>query len=55
MEYEASLDRALEATPDIQSGGDRLSVPDAAAQPDGAFTRFNNLEAVANADRKSVV
>ena len=53
MEYETSLDRALEATPDIQSGGDRLSVPDAAAQPDGAFTRFNNLEAVANALNRS--
>jgi translation initiation factor 2 subunit 2 len=49
MEYEASLDRALEAVPDIGSGGDRLSVPDASAQTDGAFTRFTNLEAVAGA------
>ncbi len=49
MEYEASLDRALDAVPDIESGGDRLSVPDASAQADGAFTRFNNLEAVADA------
>ncbi len=49
MEYEASLDRALEAVPDIGSGGDRLSVPDAVAQPDGAFTRFTNLQAVAEA------
>ena len=49
MEYEASLDRALEASPDIGSGGDRLSVPDASAQTDGAFTRFTNLEAVAGA------
>ncbi|MCY4732717.1 translation initiation factor IF-2 subunit beta [Natronomonas gomsonensis] len=49
MEYEASLDRALDAVPDIQSGGDRLSVPDAQAQADGAFTRFNNLDAVADA------
>ena len=37
MDYEASLDRALEA------------VPDPAAQADGAFTRFDNLEAVADA------
>ncbi|MFQ3320135.1 MAG: translation initiation factor 2 subunit 2 [Natronomonas sp.] len=49
MEYEASLDRALDAVPDIQSGGDRLSVPDTAAQTDGAFTRFTNLDAVADA------
>jgi translation initiation factor 2 subunit 2 len=49
MEYEASLDRALDAVPDIGSGGDRLSVPDAAAQEDGAFTRFNNLDDVADA------
>jgi translation initiation factor 2 subunit 2 len=49
MDYEASLDRALSAVPDIESGGDRLSVPDAVAQADGAFTRFNNLDAVADA------
>lgn len=49
MDYEASLDRALDAVPDIKSGGDRLSVPDAAAQTDGAFTRFTNLDAVADA------
>ena len=49
MDYEASLDRALSAVPDIGSGGDRLSVPDAVAQADGAFTRFNNLDAVADA------
>lgn len=49
MEYEASLDRAMEAVPDIQSSGDRLSVPDASAQTDGAFTRFTNLDSVADA------
>jgi translation initiation factor 2 subunit 2 len=49
MEYEASLDRALDAVPDIGSAGDRLSVPDAVAQSDGAFTRFTNLDAVADA------
>jgi translation initiation factor 2 subunit 2 len=49
MEYEASLDRALDAVPDIGSGGERLSVPDAGAQADGAFTRFTNLDAVADA------
>ncbi len=49
MEYDSSLDRALDAVPDIGSAGDRLSVPDAAAQRDGAFTRFTNLDAVADA------
>lgn len=49
MEYESSLDRALEAVPDIGSAGERLSVPDAVAQPDGAFTRFTNLDAIADA------
>lgn len=49
MEYESSLDRAMDAVPDIGSGGDRLSVPDPEAQPDGAFTRFNNLDEVADA------
>jgi translation initiation factor 2 subunit 2 len=49
MEYKASLDRALEAVPDIGSAGERLSVPDAVAQTDGAFTRFTNLDAVADA------
>jgi translation initiation factor 2 subunit 2 len=49
MEYEASLDRAMDAVPDIGSGGDRLSVPDASAQADGAFTRFTNLDEVADA------
>jgi translation initiation factor 2 subunit 2 len=49
MEYEASLDRALDAVPDIGSAGDRLSVPDAGAQSDGAFTRVTNLDAVADA------
>ena len=49
MEYEASLDRALDAVPDIGSAGDRLSVPDAVSQSDGAFTRFTNLDEVADA------
>ena len=49
MEYESSLDRALDAVPDIGSAGDRLSVPDAAAQRDGAFTRLTNLDAIAGA------
>ena len=49
MEYGDSLDRALDSVPDIGSAGERLSVPDAVAQTDGAFTRFTNLGAVADA------
>ncbi len=49
MDYEASLDRALDAVPDIGGDDERLSVPDARAQRDGAFTRLANLEAIADA------
>ncbi|MCQ4333047.1 translation initiation factor IF-2 subunit beta [Natronomonas sp. F2-12] len=49
MEYGDSLDRALDSVPDIGSAGDRLSVPDPVAQTDGAFTRFTNIDAVADA------
>lgn len=48
MDYESSLDRAMDAVPDIQSEGERLSVPDASAQKDGAFTRLTNLEEIAD-------
>lgn len=48
MDYEASLDRALDAVPDIKSGGERLTIPDATAQKDGAFTRFTNLGDIAD-------
>lgn len=49
MEYEASLDRALADVPDLGGSDERLSVPDPEAQKDGAFTRFTNLGAVADA------
>jgi translation initiation factor 2 subunit 2 len=49
MEYEQSLDRALDAVPDFAERDRRLSVPDAEAQPDGAFTRLTNLSAIAEA------
>ena len=49
MDYEASLDRALDAVPDYEGSDERLSVPDATAQKDGAFTRLTNLGAVADA------
>ena len=48
MDYESSLDRAMDEVPDIESGGERLEVPDAAAQKDGAFTRLTNLSEIAD-------
>jgi translation initiation factor 2 subunit 2 len=49
MDYDASLDRAMAELPDFTEREDRLDVPDAAAQRDGAFTRFTNLGDVADA------
>ncbi len=49
MEYEARLDRAIDVMPDIAGSDERLVVPDAQAQKDGAFTRLTNLSAVADA------
>jgi len=49
MEYEASLDRAIDALPDLTGSEDRLQVPDATVQTDGAFTRLTNLAAIADA------
>jgi len=48
MDYESSLDRAMDSVPEIDSSGERLSVPDANAQKDGAFTRLTNLESIAD-------
>ena len=48
MDYESSLDRAMDNVPDIESSGERLSVPDAQAQKDGAFTRLTNLQDIAD-------
>ncbi|MFB6218263.1 MAG: translation initiation factor IF-2 subunit beta [Halobacteriaceae archaeon] len=49
MDYDSSLDRALDAAPDLGEREGRLSVPDPVAQADGAFTRLTNLAAVAEA------
>lgn len=48
MDYESSLDRAMDSVPEIDSSGERLSTPDADAQKDGAFTRLTNLEEIAD-------
>lgn len=49
MDYEASLDRAMDSVPDLETGDSRLDVPDAEAQTDGAFTRLTNLGRIADA------
>ena len=49
MDYDARLDRALDAVPEIGGGETRLRVPDPEVHPDGAFTRLTNLSAIAEA------
>lgn len=48
MDYEASLDRAMEDVPDIATSDERLDLPEPAAQRDGAFTRLTNLGEIAD-------
>ncbi|ADJ16315.1 translation initiation factor IF-2 subunit beta [Halalkalicoccus jeotgali] len=48
MDYSASLDRAMDEVPDIKGSSERLSIPDAQAQKDGAFTRLTNLGEIAD-------
>ncbi|GAB3022492.1 translation initiation factor IF-2 subunit beta [Natronobiforma cellulositropha] len=48
MDYEASLGRAMENVPDIGADTQRLQIPDAQPQKDGAFTRFTNLGEIAD-------
>ncbi len=47
MDYEASLDRAMDAVPEFSTSDERLQLPDPAAQRDGAFTRLTNLGNIA--------
>ncbi|WP_435362124.1 translation initiation factor IF-2 subunit beta [Haloarchaeobius sp. DFWS5] len=50
MEYDTLLDRAFSELPDRpREAGDRLKVPDAEGETDGAFTRLTNLNAIADA------
>ena len=49
MDYESNLDRAIDEMPDLGGSDERLDVPEAAAQKDGAFTRLTNLSAIADA------
>ena len=49
MDYDTSLDRAYDELPERTASQQRLQIPDAAAQADGAFTRLTNLKAIADA------
>jgi translation initiation factor 2 subunit 2 len=49
MDYESNLDRAIDELPDLGGSDERLDVPEAAAQKDGAFTRLTNLSTIADA------
>jgi len=48
MDYESSLNRAMDEVPDIGGDEQRLQIPDAETQKDGAFTRFTNLGEIAD-------
>ena len=48
MDYESSLERAMENVPDIGGDESRLQIPEAKAQKDGAFTRFTNMGEIAD-------
>jgi len=48
MDYSTRLDRAYDALPEIGTDEKRLDIPEATAQSDGAFTRFQNLSEVAD-------
>jgi translation initiation factor 2 subunit 2 len=49
MDYESNLDRAIEDLPDLGGSDERLDIPEAEAQKDGAFTRLTNLSAIGDA------
>ena len=48
MNYDQRLDRALDQLPDLAGEERRLSIPDPVTEPDGAFTRLNNLGDIAD-------
>lgn len=48
MDYESSLDRAIDALPEYDTEEGRFDVPSAQVQPDGAFTRLTNVDDIAD-------
>ncbi|WEL16976.1 MULTISPECIES: translation initiation factor IF-2 subunit beta [unclassified Halorhabdus] len=45
MDYDDMLDRAIEDTPDIESGADRFDVPDPDVRQEGNMTVYENFQA----------
>lgn len=48
MGYEDNLDRALEATPDIDDAGSRFEVPDPEVRSEGNVTVYENFQSTAD-------
>lgn len=48
MDYDAHLDRAMDAVPEFATSDERLDLPDPQPQRDGAFTRLTNLGEIAD-------
>lgn len=46
MDYDDMLDRAIEDSPDIESGSDRFEVPSPEIRQEGNTTVFENFQAV---------
>jgi len=44
MDYEEQLDRALEASPDIESSGSRFSLPEPNVRQEGNVTVYENFQ-----------
>jgi len=45
MDYDEQLDRALEATPDIEADSERFEVPDPQVRQEGNVTVYENFQA----------
>ena len=45
MDYDDMLDRAIEDTPDIESGSERFDVPDPDVRQEGNMTVYENFQA----------
>jgi translation initiation factor 2 subunit 2 len=44
MDYDEQLERAIDETPDIQTGGDRFDVPDPDIRQEGKLTVYENFQ-----------
>ncbi len=48
MDYDEQLDRALEATPDIEADSERFEVPDPQVRQEGNVTVYENFQETVN-------